>query len=94
MIAIKVKGTSFRQPKVKALPTRCLGILSLQPENVHDKEACAITVDGEIVGFLPRGWARRWWGPSIVKVIKDQEGVVPLKKVGRSLFGLRLGLDI
>lgn len=37
----------------------CSAILVLDPENPHDKFAVRVEIDGELVGHLPRGTAKR-----------------------------------
>ena len=95
---IIVKGTSFYQNVVKTLPFYSLGLLEPQPDNVYDPFACAIKVNNELVGYLPRGWTNQKWGREIINVIKHKEGLVQLVKVGgfklyndqKPLYGLRL----
>ncbi|MGC3338409.1 HIRAN domain-containing protein [Pseudomonas aeruginosa] len=36
----------------------CDAVLVHQPDNRHDKNACAVTIDGQLVGYLPRGEAK------------------------------------
>ncbi|MCY1397744.1 hypothetical protein D9M71_127600 [compost metagenome] len=36
----------------------CAAVLVHQPNNKHDKNACAVTIDGHLVGYLPRDEAK------------------------------------
>jgi hypothetical protein len=97
---IILKGTSFYQEIIKALPTWSLGTLRLEPDNSYDSEACAIYVEGETVGYLEKGWINSHYGEEMLSYINNpqREGKVSLRKVGgydmgngkRATEGLRL----
>lgn len=65
---VKVVGESFYQPALIAVsrcPRRgehgyeCSAELVLDPDNPHDKFAVRVEVNGQLVGHLPRGTAKR-----------------------------------
>lgn len=81
---ITLKGTSFYQDTIKGLANWSMGTLRLEPENAYDSEACAVDVDGEIVGYLEKGWKNSPYGEEMLSYINSpqREGKVSLRKVG------------
>ena len=97
---IILKGTSFCQKSIEALSDWSVGTLRLEPENPYDVDACAVDVDGDKVGYLPKGWKGESYGIEILDYINnaEREGRVSLRKVGgydmgngkKATVGLRL----
>jgi hypothetical protein len=66
---VSVVGESFYQDALKRVSKcppvgdhryECSAKLVLEPDNPHDKFAVRVEVDGKLVGYLPRGSARRF----------------------------------
>jgi len=66
---ISVVGESFYQDALKRVSKcppvgdhryECSAELVLEPDNPHDKFAVRVEVNGELVGYLPRGSAKRF----------------------------------
>jgi len=81
---ITLKGTSFYQETIRGLGNWSMGTLRLEPDNAFDSEACAVDVEGEIVGYLPKDWKEEAYGTEMLSYIEspEREGRVSLRKVG------------
>ena len=81
---IILKGTSFYQENIKKLDTWSLGYLQLEPTNPYDAEACAVYVEDNIVGYLPKGWRQGKVSEDLISYIDSphQNKKVSLLKVG------------
>lgn len=81
---IRLKGVSFYQDTIASLDEWSLGSLRLEPDNPYDADACAVDVQGQLVGYLPKGWRHEEWGQDLLAYINNSQGEnsVSLKKVG------------
>ena len=86
---ITIKGTSYYQNTIRGLENWSIGTLRLEPNNEYDADACAVEVDGELVGYLPKGWKNEYYGPEMLVYIEsiEREGRVSLRKVGGYSMG-------
>ena len=81
---IILKGTSFYQKAINALEEWSIGTLKLEPDNPYDEEACAVYVNDDLVGYLPKGWRHEYWGQEVIDYINSPQRnrQVSLRKVG------------
>ena len=66
---VRVAGTSHYQEALRALSARQgdevvrvekVALLVPEPDNPHDPNAIAVTIDGQLVGYLSRDENKRW----------------------------------
>ncbi len=88
-------GESYYQPaliKVSRCPAsgehgyECGAELVLDPDNPHDKNAVRVEVDGELVGHLPRGTAKRL-GKRLRSLKAEGKKAICMAYIGRASEG-------
>lgn len=99
---VQVAGESFYQPaliKVSKCPKRgdhgyeCSAELVLDPENLYDKFAIRVEVDGELVGHLPKGTAKRL--NKRLRLLKERGGrAICMAYIGRGGDNPNLGISL
>lgn len=70
----------------------CSARLVLEPDNQYDKFAVKIMVDGEHVGYLPRGTAKRF-GPRLRSLAASGKPAICMAYIGRQ-DGAPLGVNL
>jgi len=107
-----VVGTSYRQPalakiagKKKKEPAdhEVVAAIVPEPENEHDSNAVAVQVDGELVGYLSRGDAKKVQ-PLLLEMLKRDKvyaacrgrviGGVKRSRKDETDYGVRLYFDL
>lgn len=100
---LNVVGESFYQDALKRVsqcPPRgehgyeCSAVLVPDPKNPHDKFAVRVEVNGELVGHLPRGSAKRYH--KRVQGLNDEgKAVICMAYIGRAANGnSNLGISL
>jgi hypothetical protein len=99
---VGVVGESHRQEALirisKCPPSgehgyECAVELVLEPDNPHDKFAVKVVIDGEHVGYLPRGTAKRF-GPRLRGLKEQRRKAVCMAYVGRGPDHPNLGVNL
>jgi len=99
---INVVGESFYQPALKRVsqcPAKgehgyeCSAELVLDPDNPHDKFAVRVEVDGELVGHLPRGTARRL-GKRLRGLKEEGKQAICMAYIGQGEGNPNLGISL
>jgi len=75
-----VRGVSFHQDVVRGVEVGTQLEVVAEPENEFDANACAVLVDGEVLGHLPRELAGRLrssgdlcWSAEVVEVLRGSK---------------------
>jgi hypothetical protein len=101
-MSVNVVGESYYQPaliRVSKCPARgergyeCSAELVLEPENPHDPFAVRVEVDGELVGHLPRGSARRF-GKRLRALKEEGRPAICMAYIGRGTEYPNLGIRL
>lgn len=71
----------------------CSAELVLEPDNPHDKFAVRVEVDGEHVGYLPRGTAKRF-GKRLRGLKEQGEKAICMAYIGRRPDHPNLGVNL
>lgn len=98
---VNVVGESFYQPALRAVSHcpngdephgyECAAELVLEPDNPHDKFAVRVEIDGQLVGHLPRGTAKRL-GKRLRGLAAEGNAAVCMAYVGRGADNPNLGV--
>jgi hypothetical protein len=98
---INVVGESFYQPALIAVSLcppgkkphgyECSAELVLEPDNPEDKYAVRVEIEGELVGYLPRGTAKRL-GKRLRGLAVDGRPAICMAYVGRGPDNPNLGV--